>query len=70
MGVGGVRGRKGVSDKMEGGTDGKVLAFGGVEVQLPIFGPDGAAVKGVLENIMAVSGGDESNVICIEEAVC
>ncbi len=38
-------------------TDGKVLALGGVEVQLPIFGPDSAAAKGVLENIMAVSGG-------------
>ncbi len=55
---------------MGGVTDGKVLAFGGVEVQLPIFGPDSAAVKGVLENIMAVSGCDEFNVICIEEAVC
>ncbi len=42
----------------------------GVKVQLPIFGPDSAAVKGVLENNMAVSGGDEFNVICIEEAVC
>ncbi len=50
---------------MGGVTDGKVLAFGGVEVQLPIFGPEG-----VLENIMAVSRGDEFNVICIEEAVC
>ncbi len=47
-----------------------MLAFGGVEVQLPIVGPDSAAVKGVLENIMAVSGGDEFNVICIEETVC
>ncbi len=46
-----------------------MLAFGGVEVQLPIFGPDSAAVKGLLENIMAVSGGDEVDVICIEEAV-
>ncbi len=55
---------------MGGVTDGKVLAFGGVEVQLPIFVPDSTAVKGVLENIMAVSGGDEFNVICIEEAVC
>ncbi len=26
-------------------------------------------VKGVLENIMAVSGGDEFNVICIAETV-
>ncbi len=45
-------------------------AFGGVEVQLPIFGPASAAVKGVLENIVAISGGDELNVICIEETVC
>ncbi len=47
-----------------------MLAFGGVDVQLPIFGPAGAAVNGVLENIMAVSEGDEFNVICTEEAVC
>ncbi len=47
-----------------------MLAFGGVEVQLPIFGPAGSAVYGVLENIMAVSGGDEFNFICVEEAVC
>ncbi len=47
-----------------------MLVFSGVEVQLPIFGPAYAAVKGVLENIMAVSGGDEFNVICIEETVC
>ncbi len=65
-----VRGREGVSDEMGVVTNGKVLALGGVEVQLPIFGPDSAAAKGVLENIMAVSGGDEFNVICIEEAVC
>ncbi len=55
---------------MGGVTDGKVLAFGGVEIQLPIFGPACAAVLGVLENIMAVSGGDEFNDICIKEAVC
>ncbi len=42
---------------MRGVTNEKVFGFGGVEVQLPIFGPDSAAVKGVLENIMAVSGG-------------
>ncbi len=48
--------REGVSDEMGGVTDGKVLAFGGVDVQLPIFGPACADVKGVLENIMAVSG--------------
>ncbi len=64
-GLGGVGGGLGVSDEMGGVTNGKVLAFGGVEVQLPIVGPAGAAVKGVLENIMAVSGGDEFNVICI-----
>ncbi len=58
---------EGASDEMEGVINGKVLVFGGVEVQLPIFGPAGAAV---LENVMAVSGGDEFNVICIEEAVC
>ncbi len=70
LGVGWVRGREGVSDEIGGVTDGKVLAFGGIEVQLPIFEPDTAAVKGILENIMAVSGGNEFNVICIEEAVC
>ncbi len=41
---------------MGGVADGKVLAFGGVEVQLPIFGLDSAAVKGILENIVAASG--------------
>ncbi len=56
-------GREGVREEMGRVTNGKVLAFGGVEVQLPIFGPDSAAVKGVLENIIAVSGGDEFNVI-------
>ncbi len=63
-------GWEGVSDEMVGATSGKVLAFGGVEVQLPIFGPAGADVKGVLENMMAVSGGDEFDVISIEAAVC
>ncbi len=29
-----------------------------------------ACGKGVLENIMPVSGGDKFNVTCIEEAVC
>ncbi len=48
---------------------GEVFAFGGVEVQLPIFGPTGAGVKGVLENTMAVTGGDEFDVICKKEAV-
>ncbi len=47
-------GREGLSDEMGGITIGKVLAFGGVEVQLPTLGPDSAAVKGVLDNIMAV----------------
>ncbi len=37
-------GREGVSDEVAGLTNGKALAFGGVEVQLPIFGPAGAAV--------------------------
>ncbi len=44
MGVGWIIGREGVSDDMGGVTNGKVLAFGGVEVQLPIFGPAGDAV--------------------------
>ncbi len=37
-------GREGVSDDMGGATNGKVLAFGGVEVQLSISGPAGADV--------------------------
>ncbi len=37
-------GKEGVSDEMVGVTNGKVLAFGGVEIQLPIFGPAGADV--------------------------
>ncbi len=53
-----------------GVSNGKVLALDGIEVQLPIFGPGGADVKGVLEDIMAVKVGDEFDVICIEEAVC
>ncbi len=55
--------RDGVSDEVGGVNNGKVLAFGGVEVQLPIFGPAGAVVKGVLANTMAVSGGYEVKVI-------
>ncbi len=55
--------REGVCDEVEGVNNGKVLAFGGVEVQLPILGPAGAVVKGVLANTMAVSGGYEFNVI-------
>ncbi len=39
LGVGWVMGREGVSDEMEGFINGKMLAFGGVEVQLPISGP-------------------------------
>ncbi len=39
---------------MGGVTNGEAFAFGGVEFQLPIFGPAGAAVYRVLENIMAV----------------
>ncbi len=45
-----------------------MLAFNGVEVKLPISEQADADVQGVLENIMAVSGGDEFDVICIEEA--
>ncbi len=63
-------GREVVTDEMGGVINGKVLAFGGVEVQLPISGPAGADVKGVLENIMAISGGDEFEVNHIEETVC
>ncbi len=44
LGVGWVMGREGVSDEMEGATSGKVPALGGVEVQLPIFGPASATV--------------------------
>ncbi len=36
--------REGVSDEMGGVTNGKVLAFGGVVVQLPISGQTGADV--------------------------
>ncbi len=49
-------GREGISDEMGVVTNAKVLAFGRVEVQLPISGPAGADVLGVLENTMAVSG--------------
>ncbi len=34
----------GGSDEMGGMTNGKVLAFGGVEVQLPVSGPASTAV--------------------------
>ncbi len=34
--VGWVMGREGISDEMRGVTNGKMLAFGEVEVQLPI----------------------------------
>ncbi len=37
-------GREGVSDEMGGVTIGKVLTFGGVDVQLSTFGPAGADV--------------------------
>ncbi len=50
-------GWEGVSDKMVGVSNGKVLAFGGVEVQFPTFGPTGADVQGALKNVMAVTGG-------------
>ncbi len=39
-----VLGGGGLDGYFGGVTDGKVLAFGGVEVQLPIFGPASAAV--------------------------
>ncbi len=70
LGVGRVMGREGVSDEMGVVTNGNVLAFGGVVVQLPTSGPAGGDVLGVLENILAISGGDEFDVIRIEEAVC
>ncbi len=38
VGVGWVMGREGVSDEMGGVTNGQVLAFDGIEVELPIFG--------------------------------
>ncbi len=34
-------GQEDVSDEMGGFTNGKVLAFGGLEAQLPISGPAG-----------------------------
>ncbi len=37
-------GREGISDEMGGITNGNVLAFGRVEVQLPILSPAGADV--------------------------
>ncbi len=58
LGVEWVLGLEGVGVEMGGVTNGKVLAFSGVEVQVPIPGPAGTGVSGVLENIMAVSGGD------------
>ncbi len=39
-------GREGVSDEMGRVTNGKVLAFGGVKVQLPISGPGAADFLG------------------------
>ncbi len=48
--------REGVSYEMGEALNGKVLACGGVEVQLPTFGPNEAGVLGVLESIMAVTG--------------
>ncbi len=63
-------GQEGVSDDMGGVTNGEVLTFGGVEVQLPILGPARTDDQGVLESIMAISGGDDFDVILIEEAVC
>ncbi len=42
LGVVWAMGREGINDEMGGITNENVLAFGGVEVQLPIFGPAGA----------------------------
>ncbi len=47
-----------------------MLAFGGVEVQFPIFGPAGTDVQGVLENFKPFLRDEEFDVICIEEADC
>ncbi len=58
MGLGWVMGLEGKSDNKEGVTNGEVLAFGGV--QFPILRPAGAAA---LENVMAVTGDDEIDVI-------
>ncbi len=44
LGVAWIMGREGVSDEMGGITNGKVLAFGGVEVQLLIVGLAGSDV--------------------------
>ncbi len=44
LGVGWVMGRERVSNEMGRITNGKVLAFGGVKVQLQITGPAGADV--------------------------
>ncbi len=44
--------REGVSYEMGEVINVKVLACGGFEVQLPIFGPNEADVLGVLESIM------------------
>ncbi len=56
---------------MGGVTNWTVLAFGWIEVYLPILGPTGSDVKGVLEGIMAVTGGgDDFDVICVEVAIC
>ncbi len=49
-------GQKGVSDENGGVTNRKVLSLSGVEVQLPMFGPAGTDVKGISENIIAVTG--------------
>ncbi len=46
-------GQEGERDETGGVTNWKVCTFDGVEVQLQIYGPAGAEVEGVLENIMA-----------------
>ncbi len=53
--------------KWGGVTNEKMFAFGGVEVQFPIFGTAGADVKGVLENIMAVRWQAVGQVIDVDD---
>ncbi len=57
-------GREDLSEKLGGVTNGQVLTFG------PIIEPTGAGVYEALDNFMAVTRGDEFDVICTEEAVC
>ncbi len=63
-------GREGINGQMGRATNGEVLAFGGIEVYLSIFGPTGAGVWGALWKVRAVTGDDDFDVIYIGEAVC